>query len=384
MNRQFFFFLVCLFGSGCLMADVLVMKSGEQLECLVLAEDAASYRVEVRVSASIRDERLIPKDKVLDIKRAAMATEAFQEISKYVPTPDLLTLQDYERRMHEVEKFINDTSSSPHTDQAKAMLATLRQEANELLVGATKIHGRMVSAEDFSLDAFDMDARVAEIRIRRLIEAGAFVQALRAFEDFERDFAQSEVLKSLLPTMKQVVRAFASELEEMQSTLDLRLREREIGLQRMSPIPRRDAKQAINDEASQLAAINKAEKDAKANWLTVDAYSKVSIQENLVRAKKQDARLAATVGQKSADGGRIFRDALRSVRAADKNSPSVAASLEMAKLAMLPDRYIALLQAEADAKQSEDVISATVAEPNAETKPAAETKAPGGAKSAAK
>jgi hypothetical protein len=51
---------------------------------------------------------------------------------------------------------------------------------------------------------------------------------------------------------------------------------------------------------------------------------------------------------------------------------------------MLPDRYIALLQAEADAKQSEDVISATVAEPNAETKPAAETKAPGGAKSAAK
>ena len=366
------------------MADVLVMKSGEQLECLVLAEDATNYRVEVKVSASIRDERLIPKDSVLDVKRVAVVPDAFQKISKHVPTPDLLTVQDYERRMREVEKFLKSAPDSPHADQAKVVLATLMQEANEVLAGAMKIHGKMVSAEDYRLDAFDMDARVAEIRIRRLVEAGAYVQALRAFEGFEKDFALSEVRKSLLPMMKQVVRAFASELEEMHATLDARLREREIGLQRMSTISRRDAEQAIRDEASQLAAINKAEKDAKANWLTVDAYSKVSIQENLARAKREEVKLAATPGQKSADGGRIFRDALRSVRGADKNSASVAASIEMAKSAMLPDRYIALLQAEADAKPTQEAIPATEAKTATENKPTADAKPAAGADPAAK
>lgn len=384
MKRRISFFLVCLFGSGYLTADVLVMKSGEQLECLVLAEDATNYRVEVKVSASIRDERLIPKDRVLDVKRVAVVPDAFQKISKYVPTPDLLTVQDYERRMREIEKFLQSAPDSSHADQAKGVLATLKQEADEVLAGAMKIHGKMVSAEDYRLDAFDMDARVAEIRIRRLVEVGAYVQALRAFEGFEKDFALSEVRKSLLPRMKQVVRAFVSELEEMQATLDSRLREREIGLHRMSTISRRDAEQAIHDEASQLAAINKAEKDAKANWLTVDAYSKLSIQENLARARREEEKLAATFGQKSADGGRIFRDALRSVRAADKNSASVAASIEMAKLAMLPDRYIALLQAEADAKPTKEALPATEAKSANETKPTAEAKPAAGANAAAK
>lgn len=362
MNRHFFFFLFCLIGSGRLMADVLVMNSGERLDCRVLSEDETSYRVEVKVSASIRDERSVPKDKVREVKRVAVVPDAFQKISKYVPTPDLLTLHDYERRMREVEKFIDSTSASSHVDEARLILAKLKQEANEVLAGAMKIHGKMVSAEDYRLDAYDMDARVAEIRIRRLVEAGAYVQALRAYESFEKDFAQSEVRKNLLPRMRQVVQAFASELEEMQVTLDARLKEREVGLQRMSTVSRRDAEQAIRDEASQLAAINKAEKDAKADWLTVDAYSKVSIQENLARAKREEVRLSVPLGQKLADGGRIFRDALRSVRGGDKNSPSVAASIEMAKSAMLPDRYIALLQAEVEAK------------PNEEAKPAGEAK----------
>ncbi|MCX6846735.1 MAG: hypothetical protein NTU84_09300, partial [Verrucomicrobia bacterium] len=302
------------------------------------------------VSSSIKDERAIPKDEVLLVRRSTVVNNDFAKISKLVPAPDLLNRREYERRMGLVEKFLKIKPEPEESNQAREMLATLKSEANEVLNGALKINGKMVGADDYRQDAYDMDARVAEIRIRRTVEAGAYIEALRAYEIFERDFSNSEVHHNLAPLMRQVVRAHVSELDEMLSTLDARIRERDIGLQRMSAIARRDAELAIADEASQLEAINKAEKDAKAAWLTVDPFLRKSIEEGLSHARKEEAKFAPVAALKAADGGRIFRDALLLVRSADKNSPSVAAAIEMVKAAMLPERYIALLQAEADAK----------------------------------
>jgi nucleoid-associated protein YgaU len=80
-----------------------------------------------------------------------------------------------------------------------------------------------------------------------------------------------------------------------------------------------------------------------------------------------------------AEGGRIFRDALRLVHSSDKNSPSIAAALEMVKAAMLPERYMALLQAEADAKpepQKAEEVQPKESEPQkAETQKTEPTKA---------
>jgi len=352
MNSQTAFVVVCAcFAAPCqLFADIFVMKSGKEIEGQLLAEDGAVYRVEVKVSSSIKDERAIPKDEVLLVRRSTDVNNEFAKISKLVPAPDLLNRREYERRMGMVEKFLKIKPEPEESNQAREVLAALKREVNEVLNGALKINGKMVAADDYRQDAYDMDARVAEIRIRRTVEAGAYIEALRAYEIFERDFSNSNVYHNLAPLMRQVVRAHVSELDEMLSTLDARIRERDIGLQRMSAIARRDAELAIADEASQLEATNKAEKDAKAAWMTVDPFLRKSIEEGLSHARKEEAKFAPVAALKEADGGRIFRDALLLVRSADKNSPTVAAAIEMVKAAMLPERYMALLQAEADAK----------------------------------
>ena len=352
MNFRIFPVIACacfaVFGRS--NADVFVLKSGTQLEGLLLGEDAAGYRVEVKVSAGIKDERVLAKEDVSEVRRSESVNDDFVRISKLVPTPDLLGERDYDRRIKEVEKFLNAKPAAAQSGQAKEMLETLKREANEVLAGALKINGKMVSADDFRLDAYDMDARVAEIRIRRLVDAGDYVRALRAFEIYEKDFASSEAYRDLIPLMRRVVDAHVSELDDMLVTLDGRIKERDIGLQRMSAIARRDAQLAIADEAVQMAALGKAEVDAKVAWLTVDPYSKASIEQGLAFAKKQEGRFTAGGSQKEAEGGRIYRDALRSVRSADRNSPLVAAAIQVAKEAKLPECYIAMLQAEANAK----------------------------------
>lgn len=371
-----FVVIVCFLLPCEVFADVFVLKSGKEIEGRLLAEDENVYRVEVKVSASIKDERLIPKGDVRELRRDNAANDDFAKISKLVPAPDLLGSRDYERRIREVEKFLSIRPAPVESDQAREILAALKREAGEVLGGALKIHGKLVNADDYRQDAYDMDARVAEIRIRRMVEAGAYMEALRAYEIFERDFSKSEVSRNVTPLMKQVVRAHVSELDDMLMTLDARMRERDIGLQRMSAIARRDAELAIANEAAELEVINKAEKAAKAGWLTVDPFLRKSIEEGLSHARKEEARFAALGLQKPADGGRIFRDALRLVQSSDKNSPSVGAAIEMVKAAMLPERYTALLQAEADAKpEPQKSEAAEVEPPKSESGPSGSQKA---------
>lgn len=352
MNFRFFsaIVFVCFGAAGSINADVFVMKSGAQIEGLLLGEDAAGYRVEVRVSAGIKDERLLDREDVVEVRRSEVMNDDLAKILKFVPTPDLLGERDYDRRIREVEKYLKVLPPDARSGQADEVLSTLKREANEVLTGALKINGKLVSADDLRQDAYDMDSRVAAIRIRRMIEAGDHVRALRAFEIYQRDYPNSEGHRDMIPLMKKVAGARASELEEMLATFDRRLKEREIGLQRMSALVRRDAQLAIADEAAELAALIKAEAEAKIGWITVDPYSKPSIEQGLAFARKQEEGFAVARQQNSAEGGRIYRDALRVVRSADINSPLVAAAIQAAKAAKLPERYIAVLQAEANAK----------------------------------
>ena len=352
MNFRFF----CAVGCACFTvvarvdADVFVMKSGAPIEGLLLSEDGAGYRVEVRVSAGIRDERVLAREDVVEVRRSGVINDDLARILKFVPTPDLLGERDYDRRIREVEKYLKELPPDARSEQAEEVLATLKREANEVLTGALKINGKLVSADDLRQDAYDMDSRVAGIRIRRMIEAGDHLGALRAFEKYEREFPNSEGHRDLIPLMRKVAVARASELEEMLATFDSRLKERETGLQRMSALLRRDAQLAIADEAAELASIIKAEAGAKVGWVTVDPYSKASIEQALAFTRNQEQEFAVARRQNSAEGGRIYRDALRVVRSADINSPLVAAAIQVAKEAKLPERYIAMLQAEANAK----------------------------------
>jgi hypothetical protein len=83
MNFQFFPVIACVcfavFGRS--HADVFVMKSGQQVEGLLLGEDPAGYRVEVKVSAGIKDERVLAKEDVSEVRRSAVANDEFTRIS---------------------------------------------------------------------------------------------------------------------------------------------------------------------------------------------------------------------------------------------------------------------------------------------------------------
>jgi len=330
------------------MADTFVLKDGTTLEGKVLSEDATNYHVEVKVSKSIKDERTIAKADVTKIEKEQPDLIAFESIAKLVPAPDLLTVEEYGVRIRAVEKFLADNRGSSKSKDARAMLATLKTEANEVLAGGVKMGGKIVSPAEYRANAYEIDSRIQEAKIRALIKDARYLQALRSFNEFSNDFRNTSAHAGLLPLINQVINTYLAEVQETLSTYDARVKERDLGLQRMAAADRAGTENAIREEAAEFEARFKSEKDSKLGWVTTDPFFKPSLEETIAFGKQEIARLTTLASGKTVDAGKIYRDALGLIQGKG-NAASVTAALTAAKNAFIAPRYIATLETAARA-----------------------------------
>jgi hypothetical protein len=325
-----------------LAADVFTLKDGSTLEAKILRQNADSYVLEVQVTKSIKDERVVSKADVVKIRASKPDLPAFDAIAKLAPTPDFLTAGDYAARIRAVEKFLADHRGSSKSREAKNMLATLKTEAAAIQAGGIKMNGRLLPAAEYRDDACEIDSRAGEAAIRALIKDGNLLAALRKFSGYDRDFKGTRAYSSLLPLVNQAITAYLAQVGESLDTYDSRVKEREAGLQRMSPADREATTSAILEETAALEARYKAEQEAKIEWVTTHPYFKPALEDTVGFGKQELARLAAAPAPTS-DPAKAYREALRKIRSASDPSAATAAVSE-AKAAQVPERYLAILE----------------------------------------
>lgn len=328
--------------------DTFILKDGTRLDATVLKEDASSYLLEVRVTPGIRDERVVPKENVVRIERERKDRIAYQSVAKLVSAPDFLDAAGYAARIGAVEKFIRDYPASPHIRDARGILVVLEQEAAAVGQGGIKLNGVMLPAAEYRANALEIDAAAQESKIRKLLAEGAHLAALRAFTVFERDFRNTRSHEALVPMVVQAVRAHLAQTARALETHEARVKERETGLQRMRLDDRRRTLAALAEEAAGFEQRLKSEKESKTGWVTTDPFFKPALEETMTFGKQELTRLTAARPAAAGDAGAAFRDALREIsQAAD--AAAAGAALGKARTAMVPERYLAILEAAAAA-----------------------------------
>ncbi len=331
-------------------AETFTLKDGTTLEAKVLSEVGDTYVLEVQVTKSIKDERRVAKADV--VKRTAEQPDlkAFEAIAKLVPTADLLAADDYPMQIAAVEKFLKDHRGSNKGKEAKAMLEVLKAEATQIADGALKFNGKIVTPAEYKANAYDLDARVEEAKIRRLVNDSQFLPALRAFAEFDRDYRTTLSYGAVAPLIRQVIQNEVAEAKQSLLTYDARVKARDVGLQQMNSEDRKVTESAIKEESDQIAARFKAEKDAKQNWVTTSPYNKASLEAIVTFGELEQARLAAVKTTLGVDGGKCYRDLYNAVRNGS-SAAVVTVALTAAKTALVPARYLAPLEAEAKGRK---------------------------------
>jgi hypothetical protein len=330
-------------------ADTFILKDGTQLEGTVLREEGGSYVIEVQVTKTIKDERVIAKTDVKEIKRARPDEPAFEAIQKLVPTPDALTSDEYSARIRAVEKFRKDFPASPKLRDAEAILKTLKDEANEVLSGSIKLNGKIVPASEYQANEYDFEARVQAAKIRDLIKENKTLQALRAFAAMQRDFKNTNAFHELVPQMIRVIRAYQSELQNQLATYESRIKERTVGLERMSAEDRRISEQAIKEQDAAFQARFKAEKAARVEWLATNPYFKPSLDDASRFASQELSKLGSLPSAPTVDAGKAYREAYASIQSGGDSS-TVSGAINKVKSAQVAPRYVEKLESMAKSR----------------------------------
>ena len=324
-------------------ADTIILKDGTKLEGKILRQDATNYYVEVSVTKSIKDERTIAKADVTKVERVKPDLVAFEQLTKLVPAPDLLTNEEYGQRVRAFEKFTTEHRDSDKLKEAKAMLAALKIEANEVLAGGVKMSGKIIPPAEYRSNAYDIDSRIQEAKIRALVKQGRYLQALRTFSDFSRDFRNTSAHAALVPLINQVINTYLAEVGETLASYDARVKERATGLTRMPSDNRTETENAIREETVAIEARFKAEQDAKIGWVTTDPFFKPSLDETVNFGKQEINRLASLEKTPAVDAGKVYREALATIQG-KVDASAASNAINAAKTAMIAPRYITILE----------------------------------------
>lgn len=326
-----------------LMADTFILKDGTSLEGVILQEVGDSYLLEVQFSKTIKDERKVLKSDVVKIVREQHDLKAFEPLAKLYPTPDLLVPADYSRTIAAVTKFIKDFPNSTKLKEAKTMLDALNSESALVAAGGIKFNGKMLTAAEYQANAYDLDARVQEDKIRRLLATNEVLPALRLFSEFDREYATSISRGALLVPVKNVIQNHLAELKQSLAAMDAAIKKRTAGLTQMSSDDRQNTQNAIKEESDQIEASYQAEKAAKQIWITTTPYHKASMEEAIRSGEVELARINAVKITLGVEGGKAFRDAWNAVNGGG-DAAAAGAAIAAAKTALVPARYLAPLE----------------------------------------
>ena len=214
-------------------------------------------------------------------------------------------------------------------------------------MGGLKIKGKIISVEDYKLNAYELDAQVLDAKIRHFLESGQVASALRAFIKFDANYSGTTLRGALLPLIKRAIQAQSAEAMQLLTTFESRKKERESDLRRMSAENRRMAEASLAEEdAASLAQYN-AELQAAVGWPTLSPFVQESLDATITYAETEMSRINEPLSYRG-DSGKVYRDAWALAhQGGDANTISTAISATTE--ALIPEYYKAKLEAAATA-----------------------------------
>lgn len=355
--------------TGTLTADTIELKSGVKYQGKVISEDEKSYLVEIRHTASIKDERRIAKDLVRNIISDAKDSDDYKKVKACYPTPDMLSQKGYDKRIKLAADFLKKYPKSTHTKEVKTIFTELKKENQVVSQGGMKLGGQLILASDIEVNSYDIHARIIGKDILKLAKSGNYQLSLRKWEELQSDYPHSETYKESIPLVLRVLRAYQGELQKHLDTLEARIDKRKTVIESLEANDQKRTLKLLDDKKKRYSSIIEKEKsELQTKWLTIDPFHKEALDHNLRNAQSSQQQLSNINTADIKLAGSDFRGAWSAL--ANGDLEDVAVHLQALSSMQLPEKYTTPLK-----QKLEEQKAAQLAKKEAEEEAAAAAKA---------
>lgn len=348
---SFCFLLALAFGAP-LHADTLKLRKGKtiagktELEGRVISEagGVVVFEYKANPAGTIRETVRIPKTDIDEIVREDQAAKAFKPLEGLLPTPDLLMSKDYAQRIAAVDEFIAKHGESDFAGDAKAIRSKLSAEADAVAAGGFKLGGKLVTPAEYKADAYHLDVKMAEGRVRAAIKKQANLEALRAFAALDEEFPNAPERRELAPEIVKIMRTLRAYIAPLVESYDQRMEQREAQLASLAGPDAELIRRDWDAAAALLDARYQGEKSANQRWVTPNENHLASLQDVLSQIDGELSRLTQpaqpVTGPEPAAAYRAAWKAIQEKEDAEKIDKAV----NEVRSAGLTEKYLNLLK----------------------------------------
>ncbi|GAA5483586.1 PTPDL family protein [Haloferula sargassicola] len=328
---------------GAVSADTIRLKDGTKIEGTIISETDDSYVALVQVTPSIRDQRTIAKSDVVAVVAESKDEKEFPEIKELVPTPDMLSVDDYEKRIKKVQKFLSAYPDTSYKSAAKKIEATLQEELKAIQKGGTKVDGKIVAADDREARAYGFDAQVQFEKFKDLVDEDQYILALRQWDKLAADFPTTQAYKDSVPVVSKLIKDVHTMLGKQVRSFDERKIKRNEDFKRMPTEEKPRTKKAIEDEMARYESQLEQEKKAGERWISVNIWHIEGMRELRGTLAKQYQELKDLDVSAIPDGDKAYAEAWKTLKG-EPEPEDAAAALKAAKDAGVTEPYMKKLE----------------------------------------
>ena len=276
-------------------ADEVKLKSGETLNGHITFEGDDIIKMEISISASIKETKVIGRADIATIVKDAPDDVEFNKVQSLVPSPPLTSAENL-RKMLETgpDSFLKNFPGSIHVPKVKEIRETLAADLDKVERGYLKVEDDWYSPQD-KVDYKELiDSRIRLLRMRNFGNSqniGNLIAALREFEVIEENFVGSPAYPQAVELAKEIIPRLGRTLQGMSSSVEYQNAEYEKALAGSTPETQVQLRAARAAEDKSISDRIAADKKDGVKWIQLNARSKQAIDEYIRLAANELSHL---------------------------------------------------------------------------------------------
>lgn len=274
------------------LADTVKLKSGETLEGRITTEGSDYIKLEVSISATIKDTKIIPRADIAEIIKAAPDDVALGELRKMLPAPSLMAAPAYRKLIDSGPKrFLTDFPSSKHKEEVDKIMAELSAELDKVERGYLKLNGEWISPQDRKQFQALTESRIRGVVFERKLAQRDLLGSLREFEILEERYYGTPAHVAAIGKIKEMLPAFGAQLTRALQDVEYKNQKWEADKTLLNEADRMKVEQARAQEIAAFEQAVEREKEADVKWVTISDTNSDSLSGAIELVKAEIERL---------------------------------------------------------------------------------------------
>jgi len=197
-----------------LRADTITLKTGEKIIGTIKAETDTEVTIDVPVSDSITDERVIQKQDIAKEDKEQPDAIAYKQLIQVQPNPEFsYSSQTYGQILASLNAFETTYPNSAYLQEIKSLAAQFEDEKQRVDAGEFKYMGHWLTKDEVASRQDQITALGYYERMQQLAAAGDLVGAMQTFAAIEAAYPNTRGYVAAVSLAQQVLPRLEEDLD---------------------------------------------------------------------------------------------------------------------------------------------------------------------------